>query len=294
MLFLGTERYIYLILKLNSMKIRILSIICLAGILVACNTETTPKEQSTEEKEVTNELEATEDLTEETVEKVQEQNWIIYEGFIGMYQKHVVVSLALADDNSVTGTYYYDKHQKHLDLKGTYDPKSGSYELTESYKDKTTGLLRFKNFNGDLKGNWLKNAKDKSPQELELRFLYQAGNEKPTIQFSKYEMKHQITMYNGEEDELMESLDELKIAKINDQFYSFTYFLVRRNGHTGEADGVIRMDSDPTKLIGHFYGEEKCDLKFEFSGKKVDIEENNCEYYHGANAYMDGNLVMVK
>lgn len=277
------------------MKIRILSFLSIILFLSACNTEPTTEVNSIKEQnpeELTEIQENTEEVLDEKIEK--EYNWIVYEGFIGFYEKHVVVTLSIADDNSVIGTYFYDKHQKHLDLNGTYNPKSGSYELTESYKNKPTGLLTFKNFNGDLKGEWRTSSKDKDPQELELRMLYTAGKEKPTIVFSTYKMDHEVSMYNGESEDLIKTTDVLKIAEINAEFKSFSYSLTRRNGHTGGADGIIRMDKNAKKQIGHFYGESECDLEFEFTGKDVDIEEHDCEYYHGANAFMDGSLSLVK
>lgn len=278
------------------MKMRILSFLTIFLFLSACKTEPSIEENSkdditTKEQAVFQEN-TDEDLVEEKIEK--EHNWIIYEGFIGMYQKHVVVTLSIADDNSVVGSYFYDKHQKHIDLAGTYDSKSGTYKLTESVKKKTTGLLEFKNFNGDLKGEWRTGPKDKDPQGIQLHLLYTAGTEKPTFTFSTYKMSHEITMYNGETEDLIKTTDILKIAEINADYKSFSYSLTRRNGHTGGADGVIRMDKNTKKQIGHFYGESNCDLEFEFNGKDVDIEEHDCEYYHGANAYMDGKLTLVK
>lgn len=266
-------------------------------VLTACQSESNQDDKLETDKTPigqTDEQFIEDDIAVESLEPIEEELWIIYEGFIGDYEKHVVVSLSLAEDNSVKGSYFYDKHQKHLDLIGSYDPKSGNYRLSESYKNKPTGLLEFKNFNGELKGTWKKSAKDVEPQEIKLRLLYSAGNEKPVFEFSRYEMKHEITIYNGETEDIEKVTDQLKVATINKDFKSFSYAITRRNGHMGSADGIIRMDKNSAKQVGHFYGESNCDLVFTFTDKNVDIIENDCEYYHGANAYMDGELTKVK
>lgn len=279
------------------MKIYILPIIALLLVITSCQNEINQDEPSNDENKSlgqTEELLSLKEVKPVPTEATENRNWLIYEGFIGLYEQHVVVSLSLSDDNTVTGTYFYDKHQKHLNLNGSYDPKSGNYNLTESYKNKQTGLLQFKNFNGELIGLWKKGSKDTEPQEIKLKLLYAAGNTQPKIEFSKYEMKHEITLYNGQTEDIEKVTDQLNVATINKEFKSFSYSITRRNGHMGSADGIIRMDKNSAKQVGHFYGESNCDLAFTFTDKSVDIEENDCEYYHGANAYMDGSLSKVK
>lgn len=217
------------------------------------------------------------------------ENWLIYDGVIGDYYQHVVLTLTIRAENTVVGTYYYDKHQKMLDLIGTYNSETGEYELKESYKGKVTGYLTFKNINGNLSGKWRPKKSSSEVQQLELKLLSKKTGSIPTVEFSKYKNEHTVFIYTTDGEEEMDVIDRLKIAKIDEEHYSFSYNVTGPNGHMGSADGIIKMENQTT---GHFYGEDNCDLEFKFSKKVVEILEHDCQYYHGARAYLDNELTL--
>lgn len=219
-------------------------------------------------------------------------DWMVYEGTIGMYESHVVAYLHYDESNAVSGVYYYSKHQKPLTLSGRYDPKSGTYSLTETYKGKTTGGMTFRNFNGNLKGSWRKSANTAEEQPMQLSFIEQTRILEPQPRFERYENTHQIAIfYNGNDDEEETVTDVLRVTVISPALRSFEYNVTGPNAHMGQASGLINMQNDST---GVFYGEDNCELTFRFRKKQVIVEEDNCSYYHGARAYLDNVLGRVK
>lgn len=277
------------------MKKHIYLSILVFTVLFGCTNEEPSsdkiKEETVESPEKTEDIPEVKDATSESQTAIEDTKWFIYEGVIGDYEKHVVVFLTIKESNEVTGNYYYSKHQKLLQLSGKYDPNSGKYNLTESYKGKTTGYLEFKNQNGNLNGEWKKSKSDAKLQTLRLTLLTKFQGKEPKIEFNSYQNTHEIAVYNGEGEDLVEVMDQLLISKINEQFYSFDYNVTGANAHTGSADGIIKMEDLKT---GHFYGEDNCDLVFTFKKNEVEIVENDCQYYHGARAYLDNTLTKKK
>lgn len=260
-------------------------------IISSCTSEN--KNERTEEM-ISNSKEVIIDEKDEPLSPPEvpvNENWLVYEGVIGDYYQHVVLALTMREENTVAGTYYYDKHQKILDLNGTYNSESGVYELKESYKGKVTGYLTFKNVNGNLSGKWKAKKSSIEMQQLELNLLSKKTGSIPTVEFSKYKNEHTVFMYTPDGEEEMDVIDRLKIAKIDEDNSSFSYNVTGANGHMGSADGIIKMDNQTT---GHFYGEDNCDLEFKFSKKGVEIIEHDCQYYHGARAYLDNELTLEK
>lgn len=213
-----------------------------------------------------------------------EKNWGIYQGTMSN-GKHIGMYLALNENDSIYGSYFYSRHQKLIELSGIYNPKTGEYTISEYYKSKLTGLFVLKNSNGKLTGHWKKNARADKQNGIELYFVENQKSVKPTIDFTRYENKHMTFEYSTEEES--EVTDELFIAKISTKTALFDYSVIGTNWHTGQVNGKLEYSNEHQ---ADFEGEDDCQLSFNFEKGNVSIMESNCQYYRGMRAYFDNEL----
>ncbi len=219
-----------------------------------------------------------------------EHIWALYSGKLGDYDQHMIMELVITG-TEVSGSYFYTKHQKSLSLNGTYDPSTSKVKVTESYKGKNTGYIEFDLMNGELSGHWMKKAgaTETQPFKAKLTGLDEADFN-PV--HSTYENPHQISMYNGDSDEIEEVKDVLKISRIGGKYFSFYYSVIGSNAHLGNIEGLAEIDENGT---GIFRDEYDCVLEFILSEKNVEISETgDCQPYRGYRAYFGGTLKKVK
>jgi len=219
--------------------------------------------------------------------------WNVYQGNIGLYESHVVMEFAI-NGADVQGSYFYTKHQKTLTLKGNVDTLNNQIILEESYKGKTTGYIRFAMNNSELKGSWSKTKAFEEDENFSASKMNLIGIRRNNFstEFNRFEYLHEISFFNGEEDELMETTDQLIINNINDQYISFHYDVTGKNAHLGNIEGIAKVDESGT----WFYSDdEKCKLKFHLDDQSVRVEViGDCSTYGGYHAHFGGKLNKVK
>lgn len=262
------------------------ALILLLSLVTSCTNEVdTTLVQADSQKEKS---EVQDSITaEETPEEVI---WGLYEGYLGIYEKHIVMELNISGDQ-VSGKYFYTKHQKSLDLKGNFNEATNVMSLTESYKGKVTGYLEFKLSRGIIEGKWMKKKGATESESFKASLINLNKNEFNLTQ-NRYEDEHTVLIYNGVdgEDE-MEATDVLTINRIGKKYFSFYYSVVGGNAHLGSIEGFGTLDKAGNGL---FKDEEACELKFTFSNNKAEVEETgDCQYYRGARAYFMGTLKKV-
>ncbi|MFT4600509.1 MAG: hypothetical protein ACI857_000683 [Arenicella sp.] len=191
------------------------------------------------------------------------------------------------DYAEVKGYYYYVKNQKNLDVEGGLDIINGQYMLSESYKGKSSGYMQFST-NDFGKDFWSVSKDDKDQQEFNFHKIEPKDEEARsfTIKKQKYVDKHQVQDMSLEEEVFEEVEDKLAMVFIDDDKMIFDYSVVRGNFHTGGADGMAYKNTDGNYI---FNGEEGCELTFVVGEDNVEVSENNCGYYHGARARLDGS-----
>jgi hypothetical protein len=211
----------------------------------------------------------------------------VYEGTLGLYEQQIVMELVITGEK-VSGSYFYAKHQKLIQLDGTFDPAKQRVQATESYKGKTTGYLDFYVEKGELTGKWMKKAGAKDQEDFSARMV-SIAKEDYAPKFEEYDNPHEVMVYNGSEEgeEMMDANNVLKLTKIGKGYFTFYYSVVGANAHMGTVEGLGETQNG----VGFFEGEEECRLEFKFGNKTVEVEEAQpCDYYRGARAYFDGKL----
>jgi hypothetical protein len=220
---------------------------------------------------------------------------------IGLYEEAAIMVLDWGerDENGIypiKGYYFYVNHQKNLDLDGYSEPSTRGIYLTESYKGKETGYMQFAQdahvqpWDGENYWAVSKDAGDKQSFYSEDLLFTDPMDANLALEYDKYEDGHGITIYMGEEEGDVDEYvtDELNWVIINEEFFAFDVSTTGRNGHTGEANGICKIQGD--KAIWIADDEDQCTLTFDLSNKEKDISvsEENCTYFHGAYAYFDG------
>lgn len=191
----------------------------------------------------------------------------------------------------ITGYYFYVAHQKNLDLKGTKDPKTGKYILTESYKGKTSGYMEF--ITGKPDQSFWAPSKGGEKQDMSAKNLTGGDPYEMTLTLNhgNYIYEHEVTMMTGEEN--WNNTDELKVTFINDDYMAFDINVVRTNAHLGAVSGIARVSEDKARYLVDEDDEFSiCDISFDLSQKnEITVVENNCTIWHGAYATFDGTYV---
>lgn len=262
--------------------------ILIVGLAFAsCSTSATPEEISADIKvdRVSGENGvATEDQAEPD-EREEESVWALYEGKLGMYQQQIIMELVITG-NKISGNYFYAKHQKTIQLDGSYDPTTQLAKVTESYKGKATGYLEFYLEKGELNGYWMKKSGSAEKEDFTAQMISLSKSDY-LPKHARYENTHEIIFYADEEDLRDEVTDVLKISALGKGYYVFYYSVTGQNAHTGKVEGLARSAGGST----FFDDANGCRLEFEFEKNKVTVlEKEDCSYYHGARAYLSGTL----
>jgi len=106
-------------------------------------------------------VEGSEDVTMQNQTDLIDDFNKTFKGFIDN-QYEIILNLRLEGEN-ITGSYYYTKHSKSIELKGTFNNGLNTFRLEEFSKGEKTGIFIGeidKNFN--LKGSW--SAFSKAPE----------------------------------------------------------------------------------------------------------------------------------
>lgn len=217
-------------------------------------------------------------------------------GKLGLYEMPFSMQLTVQGTN-VNGSYFYHKYMKDLDLTGTYDPSTRKVVLTESYKGEPSGYFEGTLKSSEFQGEWMASpeAEEKFPFTAEIFDNSNAvdhGNDKSLD--GNYFHRFVSFMVAGVDEETGEVKEEeydaenvLKLKHVANGYYAFFYSVMGANGHSGEAAGILESSAKDSLT---FYGESDCILGFKFTGRSVYVSEYDCFYYHGARAWMDGEL----
>jgi hypothetical protein len=269
-------------------KISIYSFLAFTFLIQSCGetpAEVVDKTETTQEQ--VEEMPA--DVENDEVAVEEETVWGVYEGYLGLYEQHVIMELFITGER-VTGNYFYAKHQKLLELKGTFDSETNTITLEESYKGKPTGHLEFTASRGEIDGKWMKKKGAKEQENFKANLVAIDKDEFSSVR-NRYEDTHEISIYNGTDEDIEEVTNVLTINKIGDKFFSFYYSVIGANAHIGSVEGFGEIGKDG---LGVFSGEDNCVLEFTFSKNTVEVHETDCQYYRGARAYFEGILTKVK
>lgn len=269
-------------------------------LLAACSSPVKENEgQITEPERDEAPFNETELLVEESEEAEFETTWTrVAEAYIGDYQDLAIMVLKEEGKDEdgqikVTGYYFYEKHQKNLDLEGTKNPNTGKYILTESYKGKPSGYMEFIPEKPD-QSFWAA-KKGGEQQDMNVRIFTGGDPYEMTlvIDHGTYGYEHELVFYNDDEAEPETTTDELKVTFIDDEFMAFTLDVVRTNGHLGGVSGIATIDGKKAKYyVPETDNTMLCDLEFDLSVKnEITVKENDCSSWHGAFASFDGTYV---
>jgi len=247
------------------------------------NTSPTPSDEPSTET-VSETTEANETSDENTEERV----WGVYAGKLGLYEQEVAMELIITG-NKVSGSYFYAKHQKALELNGTYDDSSQKFKVTESYKGKTTGYMEFTLLKGELNGYWMKRAGSKEKEDFQATLL--PVDEKDfKVVHSVYENEHEMSIYNAEDSEVETVTDVLKVSQLGKGLFTFYYSVVGGTGHLGNIDGLGETQNGKST-----FELDECALQFVFNSKGAEVHETgDCQDYRGARAYFEGSLKKIR
>ena len=217
---------------------------------------------------------------------------------IGLYEEPGVMVLdhyvAQGEAAHIDGYYWYNKHQKMLQLEGFCDDE-GWFYLTESYKGENTGYMEF-----TLEGNsedafWSISDASKERENFKATVLETRVNDDVYVEDHYYTFEHTITIYDGEGDVEEEALNELHVSFINEKYLAFKIFVIGRNAHLGDVGGVAIIEGD--KAYYDNQGKEEwdvCLLTFDLDSDQITVHEEDCSGYHGMNVYFDCTFERVE
>lgn len=253
---------------------------------VSCKQKGDP-ETTAPSKDQATEVDSLEiDDTTETVETPKE--WDYYAGTLGEFGDGIIIEIT-TNDTEVKGGYWYVKQGKKLALNGSINAKSGEWKLTENYDDKITGNFELKPKNDSLVGTW-STPDGKTKESIVLKKVISKSKKNIQPRFENYEMAHQITIYDGENDVPEEATDEMHIGLIGN-YVLFNYWVLGTNAHIGQLSGVAQMTSASKALYTDKTG---CELSIVFNpNKTITVDEQSCDYYRGMRAYFAGTLKLV-
>jgi hypothetical protein len=263
---------------------KLFTTLLLLVLISSCSSDANVEKSETQNPE-------TEPITEETAEI--DSNWNYYYGTAGMYDSQIIMELNF-NDKEVKGSYWYAKHKKRLNLTGSFHEKDQSYELTESYKGKTTGKIKFSIDGNNLTGRWYTPKSTGEGETFYCTKVKTNAKEHLVPKFNEYIMDHQVEIYDDETDSFInhEASDFLSVVALGTEHFVFIYDVIGHNYHTGTIEGTGKYI---TPGLGQFKGDEGCVVEFKFYKDSVILDANyECSYYGGARAYFGGTLIRKK
>ncbi len=258
-------------------------------LIVSCQQENETKESKNSPGELSKQEQ--ESPQQEIKEKKETpKSYDYYAGTIGLYGEAVLMEVN-ADNNVITGRYWYLKHGRQIQLSGTTSAKGNEWQVEESVKNVVTGIMTLEITGDELSGQWHAPGKKSELQEVNLQKVYHTEEGRIDPKFENYTFSKTISIYNGEEDEEEEVTDDLRLVRIGN-YVLFQYFVIGHNAHVGHINGLAMFE---TKNKAIYKGENACELSMTFDGNKVTVvEEEDCSYYRGMRAYFEGTLTKVK
>lgn len=272
------------------MKETSLYAIILFFALVGAGCSETPENVApTTEDKISTEVDISDsEQDSEGEESSDERVWGVYAGKLGLYGQEVVMELIISG-NKVSGSYFYAKHQKALQLDGAYNEASQKFQVTERYKGKTTGYMEFTLLKGELIGYWMKKAGATEKEDFQASLL--PVDEKDfRVVHSVYENKHEMSIYNAEDPEVEMVSDVLKVSQLGKGLFTFYYNVVGGTGHLGSLDGLGQTQNGKST-----FKLDECELQFDFSSTRAEVHETgDCQAFRGARVYFEGSLNKIR
>jgi hypothetical protein len=189
---------------------------------------------------------------------------------------------------AATGHYFYTKQGKRINLSGSYDAGAGKYELDESVGGKTTGHFSVMLSEEAISGTWYAKP-GATPLNVEGRRLdvpYEPNGSIGKRISGRYTYAHTTQDMSTEDSPEEDVTDMMALRYIGGGYFSFYLSVIGANYHTGEVAGLAKMTDD-----NHAKTEiDDCALTFEFKPGMVNVDEEDCGYYHGARASFDVEL----
>jgi hypothetical protein len=221
--------------------------------------------------------------------------WSFYEGRMGTYEQQVVLELGILG-TEITGRYFYARHQDFLALEGNFDSITETYYLTESYRGKITGYIKFTaNSEGNLEGSWSKLEESDPEPFIATKLDLTVDDMQLNVDFERYDFRHEVLIYSGvsNESDVTPVVDEIMISHLDEKYFSFHYSIIGGNGHLGSIDGLgIRTSADSAEYRSPANG---CVLSFAFANDSIVIsEQEDCSFYRGMRAHFGNSLGKVQ
>ena len=202
--------------------------------------------------------------------------------------KHDIILKITSNSGLITGKYFYKKVGADIPIKGGLNT-NGVVILKEFDKSgNQTGVFNGEMVNNNkIVGTWTKpdGSKEMSFVLIESNTAYESS--KATIKRNDYEF---ITgQYDFEYNSEGVSYVSVKINYIGSNKFNFEITTAHQNGCTGEIEGIARINKSG---VGIYSGENCKMLKFNFTAKKLIIDENECDL-HGVRCWFTGEYIKV-
>ena len=191
----------------------------------------------------------------------------------------------------ISGTYYYLKHAKKIDLEGHLDLKVNRIVLQESHNGKVTGNIQFSG-NDNTKNYW------RLPDSMEnekatLIHLCNIDSEQTEVEIARmyYENKFKIRDYSYPENSpLFDATDSVWACKLPDNALAFHINVTGDNYHLGRWRGVaLSSNSDNIFIHKSFPYGDKCELTIQLKPREsILFSDVDCEHCCGARARLTG------
>lgn len=235
----------------------------------------------------------------------------------GIYQSIAILNIRPNGDFNnkflfLDGVYFYLKHAKIINLKGSFNKATGILKFNETYNKKISGYFEIST---KEKGNnfWSKaDEKDKEPAEL-IHVCNSFTLEKDEILHLYFTRVHKIKDYwnpvsipsnvidpcklPGDKSNLefnipgvQEVQDQVWACVLPDESLCFKINVIRTNFHMGGWDGVVGYNKKRNiynyNSIKH---DSRCKIKIIMkSADKIIFKDIDCDVCCGAYAYLDG------
>ena len=273
--------------------------------LFACGAEKTNNENSSNQEahdevdEYVDEFEAEEKPELINEEDLSETNRTdVFSCYVGLYQQQCVMLLNysysdIVGDYNVEGFYYYAKHQKKINLSGTYDVGANFYQLTESYKGKTSGYFEFYTDENADQNFWSSDLSEGTKQELKCELLtsYPASVEDISIQTNKYATEHMVN-YDPLYEDPQTATDVLNTINIGEDYLAFYYYIISYSQNIGSVSGIAKMQG---KSKAVWEDENGFTLNFSLYPDRIEVESVNYEEmtYGGFGVHFGGTYYRI-
>lgn len=215
----------------------------------------------------------------------------VYTGRAGIYESPFVMFLKNIN-GKYQGQYIYTRHQKWINLSGV-ENSEGYIELSESYQERPTGKILFKQSGIELNGEgfWGDTVNGQDFNAIlrakvdEIRKYPKDGN---------YVRNHTIKILNDGVFEKSKVSDTLAIQHFSDKGFTFYLYEITDNGHYGTLSGEAVYDGEKAAFIT----DDGCELTFSFEkmGKAVEYhakalpeESEACYQFGGARSSLVHN-----